>query len=1066
MASNQPTLSFSSSGGEVSATGAFLRSLLPDSFTSARAVLIASISECSALGSQTSSQLLRYLAECGAHPPAFLASTQIEATVHQPHTQRATLFWPHAQHARARVALPRTTFHLLFTPSRQFTHTPVERAPQLYSCLDVDRLLRLATTAATLSPQYASVVDDLYDVAALIQKTYTAKHVRRQLVFIRMIAAARLNSRDHRVLSQAHLLVDLDPNVASSYLYRAQARCAAKEFWLSLLDIWYALLVLDVSRPSNCRVLSLFTRCLPQVPYIGLDVLFLPSDASIQHVFPVPYDSLMWDRLSPVQQMKHTETINDVRSRISEKSLLLPDCTDTHMFASNYEVYSWPSPNSQTSATAVKLPRMFKWLIPLRLAGSANLFSRAHIAAIKNVGFTLVVSLAIERRLESSWFDDSCRNLFLPIRKHGSPSFHQIDVFIAQAADAAMTLVHSSEGGGRTGLLMTVWLMLFGYSSGPSLCSKCSSTTCADAKNKFVGCCDNANCALALREPKMSAQEAVEMVRSQRDGLTMSNQQEHFLEAYHRELWRRHALLHNVDQHSNRYEMIYFPRMTMTENDTELHTIGRPLKKFPSLIVLCGLPGSGKSCLAERIASMNKSRFIVASQDALGSRDSCVSCVCKAAKKCSVCPIVDRCNPMLSDRLEWLRCAFSPSAAIIVHMDISQELCISRAERRTSHPTLIPNSAAGVIRRVRDSFQNPDEQDLHAGYECVYTVFGRASIETFVEHIGRLLSSDHEDKRRVRAQPSYLGQTEEKLANCSGATIKFTPEQGVTSNECVHNDHCANALKVAKTFGNTDSSSKIKCEVDIAGGERQRAGPIRLPGFVKYPRTRHILNLGGGVTDDDLVMNGRELTEISTMLNTAQFDECTVLTIEEKVDGANLGFSMCANSGSILIQNRSHYVNTKSHPQFKLVKFFVDTYEEDLRKVLRGGERILYGEWMYAKHSIHYTKLPSVFLAFDLFVVAENKFMSRSEFRRELKDTKICCVREVQLPGELTVLSIKNMALNCESLYYDGPAEGMYIRIDRQGWLVDRAKIVRPDFIAGDEHWTKREPERNRFESL
>jgi hypothetical protein len=28
---------------------------------------------------------------------------------------------------------------------------------------------------------------------------------------------------------------------------------------------------------------------------------------------------------------------------------------------------------------------------------------------------------------------------------------------------------------------------------------------------------------------------------------------------------------------------------------------------------------------------------------------------------------------------------------------------------------------------------------------------------------------------------------------------------------------------------------------------------------------------------------------------------------------------------------------------------------------------ILFGEWMYAKHSIHYTRLPDYFIAFDIY---------------------------------------------------------------------------------------------------
>lgn len=33
--------------------------------------------------------------------------------------------------------------------------------------------------------------------------------------------------------------------------------------------------------------------------------------------------------------------------------------------------------------------------------------------------------------------------------------------------------------------------------------------------------------------------------------------------------------------------------------------------------------------------------------------------------------------------------------------------------------------------------------------------------------------------------------------------------------------------------------------------------------------------------------------------------------------------------------------------------------------------------------------------------------------------------------------------------------EGVYVKVERNGVVVQRAKIVRTDFIAGNEHWTR-----------
>ena len=54
------------------------------------------------------------------------------------------------------------------------------------------------------------------------------------------------------------------------------------------------------------------------------------------------------------------------------------------------------------------------------------------------------------------------------------------------------------------------------------------------------------------------------------------------------------------------------------------------------------------------------------------------------------------------------------------------------------------------------------------------------------------------------------------------------------------------------------------------------------------------------------------------------------------------------------------------------------------------------------------------------------------------------------------------MLLALPSRFGAEPAEGLYLRQDRHGWLQKRAKLVRPEFVqAIEEHWTKRPLERN-----
>ena len=83
--------------------------------------------------------------------------------------------------------------------------------------------------------------------------------------------------------------------------------------------------------------------------------------------------------------------------------------------------------------------------------------------------------------------------------------------------------------------------------------------------------------------------------------------------------------------------------------------------------------------------------------------------------------------------------------------------------------------------------------------------------------------------------------------------------------------------------------------------------------------------------------------------------------------GANLGISLAAD-WTFRCQNRSHYVNHATHAQFKALDTWLATHRDDLFAVLQEpGRFILFGEWMYARHSIHYTALPSYYIAFDIY---------------------------------------------------------------------------------------------------
>lgn len=225
----------------------------------------------------------------------------------------------------------------------------------------------------------------------------------------------------------------------------------------------------------------------------------------------------------------------------------------------------------------------------------------------------------------------------------------------------------------------------------------------------------------------------------------------------------------------------------------------------------------------------------------------------------------------------------------------------------------------------------------------------------------------------------------------------------------------------------------------VSGGAAREEEPF----IRKFVRTRHLVNLGSA-TRDDLVLEAVE----------AQALFCgPEVFVEEKVDGANLGFSLF--EGSVRAQNRSHYVNSSSHTQFKQLDKWILKHNAALLDILHSGSgrMILYGEWLFAKHSVPYTRLPDLFLAFDLFDIAAGRFVSRPVLEARLAGSGISLV---PLVARTHLAKPQDAArLIRGSAFYDGPAEGVYVRVCDADWTIQRAKVVRPDFLSGDEHWSK-----------
>ena len=221
--------------------------------------------------------------------------------------------------------------------------------------------------------------------------------------------------------------------------------------------------------------------------------------------------------------------------------------------------------------------------------------------------------------------------------------------------------------------------------------------------------------------------------------------------------------------------------------------------------------------------------------------------------------------------------------------------------------------------------------------------------------------------------------------------------------------------------------------------------------FVKYPRTPHLFGSKG--TDDD-----KHLSEAESN----RFIADDSLIAEEKLDGTNVGIHF-SNEGEMVLQCRGHLITQGMHPQYDLFKQWATVKRYVLEERL-GTRFILFGEWLYARHSIHYRQLSHYFFEFDVYDKEAEGFLDL-ERRLSLFDGAGIETVPVLHSGALKRSELE--ALIGSSRFdsqFENPAtkrtdnlmEGLYLRTEADGIVTGRAKFVRFEFvekIKQSTHW-------------
>ena len=166
-----------------------------------------------------------------------------------------------------------------------------------------------------------------------------------------------------------------------------------------------------------------------------------------------------------------------------------------------------------------------------------------------------------------------------------------------------------------------------------------------------------------------------------------------------------------------------------------------PAAGVPTLLLMCGLPASGKSTFSEQLgtnpadAARKDPVWLRVSPDDIGSLDDCKKLIAKQLKRRGSV-VLDRCNASHKERQMFVREAkeFAPVNVEVLFFDVPAATCIARAKARRQHPTLSPNDAEKVIGQFAATFRPPEHLK-----EGPYNEMHRVDENTSQAHLRALL---------------------------------------------------------------------------------------------------------------------------------------------------------------------------------------------------------------------------------------------------------------------------------------------------------------------------------------
>lgn len=199
---------------------------------------------------------------------------------------------------------------------------------------------------------------------------------------------------------------------------------------------------------------------------------------------------------------------------------------------------------------------------------------------------------------------------------------------------------------------------------------------------------------------------------------------------------------------------------------------------------------------------------------------------------------------------------------------------------------------------------------------------------------------------------------------------------------------------------------------------------------MKYPRTYHLPDSPGATSDDKILKNTNHL-------------KTKLLIYTEKLDGECTGFDRKT------IHARSE--TSTSHPSQSWIRQLYNQIKYKIPDNIK-----IFGENVYAKHSIYYDKLTSYFYVFNIVNLEEKIVLSISDTMKICNNLELLYVPTLKIEYyDEKLFSLSET--KTEKSMYGNTIEGFVVRNFNEFKISEFdqnvAKWVRKNHIQSDKHW-------------